>query len=428
MADPIPASRRPFAVLLALTSIVGLGTAVFTSPQFRSSVDVIAVDVQVMDREGNPVGPLEAKSFDVSINKQKRKVASAQFIRHAWVESPDAKSPSAISGPLSQRETMPGGGRTFIVAIDNGSFDVGTGREAVKAVQGFLAHLETEDRIGVFVYPTGIWIAPTTERAPVRARLSTIIGERQPLRSYYNLTAAEIVDITAQATNPNSFLNAVRGGNDPATENLDPVRMVQRRECNADPNCLARIYAEGMELAVRLEAQTQASLDGLAALMQRLADIPGRKAVIVVSAGVLVSDRLDGRPDIGTQGKTLGQTAARANATVYTLHIDSTSWTTGKAQSRGAGSSEHGRERAMFGMFLDQFSSAAGGQRIYVPVGGGDFGFDRVLRESSAYYLLGVEPSETDRDGKPRELKVKVKQPGVTVRSRQWVLVPARER
>lgn len=82
----------------------------------------------------------------------------------------------------------------------------------------------------------------------------------------------------------------------------------------------------------------------------------------------------------------------------------------------------------MLATFLDQFSSAAGGNRIYVPVGGGGFALDRVLRESSAYYLLGVEPAEADRDGKARELRVKVDRRGVTVRSRQWVLVPARDR
>ena len=78
--------------------------------------------------------------------------------------------------------------------------------------------------------------------------------------------------------------------------------------------------------------------------------------------------------------------------------------------------------------FLDDFSSAAGGSRLYVGVGGGESAFDRVLREASAHYLLGVEPAEQDRDGKARQLRVKVARRGVTVRNRQWVLVPARDR
>jgi hypothetical protein len=90
------------------------------------------------------------------------------------------------------------------------------------------------------------------------------------------------------------------------------------------------------------------------------------------------------------------------------------------------GSPEMGRERAMFGNWLDQFSADAGGKRLYVPTGGGAFAFDLVLRESSAHYLLGVEPDKADRDGLPHKLRVKVAQRGLVVRSRQWVVIPVR--
>jgi VWFA-related protein len=413
-------------LLVALAFLAG-GATVLLGQTFRSSVDVIAVDVQVIDNDSYPIGPLDAKAFEVSINKQRRKVISAQFIRHSADEAA-MPAPAGVTAIMPDAgPTFPGGGRTFIVAVDNGSFDVGTANEAMESVSKFVARLESRDRIGLYVYPNNIWMEPTTERAPIRVRLAAILGDRQPLRSQYNLTASEIVDITAQANNPNSFLGAIRGANNPALDSLDPVRLVQRRECNNDPNCLSRIYSEGMDLAVRLEDQTQASLNGLRSLLHRLTDLPGRKAVIIVSAGVLVSDRVDGRPQIGDQAMALGQSAARVNATVYTVQVDSLR-RSGTADRRGPGSSEHGRERAMLGTFLDQFSSAAGGKSLYVPVGGGDLALDRVLRESSGYYLLGVQPEEVDRDGKPRELKVKVNRRGATVRSRQWVLVPARER
>jgi VWFA-related protein len=417
---------RGWPLLLAI-ALVGGGTAALRGQTFRSSVDVIAVDVQVIDHDSYPIGPLDAKAFEVSINKQRRKVITAQFIRHSFNEATMPASSGIAALNQDAGETFPGGGRTFIIAVDNGSFDIGTANEAMEAMSQFVARLEPRDRIGLYVYPNDLWMAPTTERAAIRIQLAKIVGDRQALRSSYNLTASEIVDISAQSNNPNSFRAAVRGGNDPALEELDPVRLVQRRECQNDANCLARIYAEGIDLVGRLEDQTQGSLDGLRALMLRLTTIAGRKAVIVVSAGVLVSDRVDGRPQIGDQAVGLGQTAARANATVYTLHVDSIR-RPGGADRRGPGASEHGRERAMYATFLDQFASAAGGKRLYVPVGGGELALDRVLRESSGYYLLGVQPEEADRDGKPRELKVKVNRRGATVRSRQWVLVPARER
>ena len=51
--------------------------------------------------------------------------------------------------------------------------------------------------------------------------------------------------------------------------------------------------------------------------------------------------------------------------------------------------------------------------------------FGRILRESSAYYLLGVAPAAEDRDGKLHVLRVTVKKRGVTVRTRTHVVILA---
>ncbi len=84
----------------------------------------------------------------------------------------------------------------------------------------------------------------------------------------------------------------------------------------------------------------------------------------------------------------------------------------------------HERESVMMGRFLDQFADTSGGTMMRVMVGSGEAALDQVLRETSAYYLLGVSPAETDRDGRTHRLKVKVDQRDATVRSRTWVLVP----
>jgi hypothetical protein len=61
---------------------------------------------------------------------------------------------------------------------------------------------------------------------------------------------------------------------------------------------------------------------------------------------------------------------------------------------------------------------------IPVTFGDGSQAFDRILSETSAYYLLGVEPDAQDRDGRTRELNVKVRGRRVNVRGRSWVVVP----
>jgi len=405
---------------LLAAALAALCVAVTSARQtvFRSVVDVIAVDVQVVDGDGNPIGRIGPDAFQVSINGQRRKVVSAQFI-----------SPGPATNDPAEPRPPEGRGRTFILAIDSGSFEVGAERGPIEGAQGFVQRLDANDRIGLFVYPTGTQIAPTTQRAPITISLGRVTGQKDPLRTHYNLRPWEIVDITAQMSNPNSFLTAARIAQNPATAEggtameLDPVLKIQVRECPEDPDCPSKIYAEGIQLATQLERQVETSLGGLEALLRALEKIPGRKAVVLVSAGLLVSDRSAGRPDVGDIARVMGQTAARANATVYTVHIDTTAGV-GPASQKAPGSSELARDRALYGNWLSDFSQSAGGRLIYVPVGTADFAFERILRETSAYYLLGVEPAAADRDGKPRKLDVKVKRRGLSVRSRQWVVVP----
>jgi VWFA-related protein len=383
---------------------------------FRSTVDVIAVDVQVVDGQGNPIGRIGPEAFQVSINGQRRKVVSAQFV--GQLPTIDDSDPAPPEGR----------GRTFVLAIDAGSFEVGAERAPIEGAQNFVQHLDPSDRVGLFVYPAGTQIAPSTQRTPISITLGRVTGQKEPLRTHYNLRPWEIVDITAQMSNPNSFLTAARNAQNPTADGgtaveLDPVLKIQSRECPEDPDCPGKIYAEGIQLATQLERQVQTSLGGLEALLRALEKIPGRKAVVLVSAGLLVSDRSAGRPDVGDVARVMGQTAARANASVYTVHIDTTQGV-GPASQKAPGSSELARDRALFGNWLSDFSQSAGGKLIYVPVGTANFAFDRILRETSAYYLLGVEPAPTDRDGRPRKLEVKVKRRGVSIRSRQWVVIP----
>jgi VWFA-related protein len=415
--------------LMSLVSLWCLSTqsASTQQPTFRSAVDLIAVDVQVVNRDGAPVDRLGPQAFEVSIKGQRRRVISAEFVRHAI---PAGRGPVTIpTSAMSTGGAEPVEGRTIVLAFDTGSFAVGAERPPVEAMLQFLAKVNAADRIGLWTFPRGTWIPPTTERAPLRVALSLVVGGKQPLWSTFHLRPAEIVDITAESTNPHSFLTLARG--QAPTDFIlasDPVLRVQRRECPADVDCPIRIYQEGMGLAAQIEHEVQESLSGIELLLRRLAAIPGRKSVVLVSAGLMVSDRLEGRPDVGKMAETIGQMAARANTTVYTIHFDQVSLSgTGVGAQRGYGTTMNiGRDRALFGTFLDQFSDGAGGKRLYVPTGQGDFAFDQVLRESSGYYLLGVEPDEVDRDGQPRRLEVKVSGRGLTLRSRQWVVVPAK--
>ena len=50
--------------------------------------------------------------------------------------------------------------------------------------------------------------------------------------------------------------------------------------------------------------------------------------------------------------------------------------------------------------------------------------FERIVRENSAYYLLGYYPTNDRRDGKLRKLRVRVKRLGLTVHARKGYVAP----
>jgi hypothetical protein len=207
----------------------------------------------------------------------------------------------------------------------------------------------------------------------------------------------------------------------------ETVQEVQLRECARDPRCPPQIRSEAVSLANFYEAQVTYSLNGLSQLVYSIGSYPGRKTVVLLSAGMATTDRPGGRPDISGLAKIVGEAAAAANTTLYTLHLDRTYMNTFSAEASRIDRLEITREQAVISRWLDEFSGASGGALMRVLVGDGEQAFDRLLRETSAYYLLAVEPAEADRDGKPRELRVRVNGRGMTVRSRTLVVIPKRE-
>ena len=73
---------------------------------------------------------------------------------------------------------------------------------------------------------------------------------------------------------------------------------------------------------------------------------------------------------------------------------------------------------------LEALAGAAGGALFRIEAGTPEHAFDRVMRETAAYYLLGLEVADADRDGRPHYINVKVRERGATVRNRPLVVVP----
>jgi hypothetical protein len=180
--------------------------------------------------------------------------------------------------------------------------------------------------------------------------------------------------------------------------------------------------------AAWMEQEAKRSLRVLHTLVEQLARVGGQKFLVFVSAGMPVTDRTGGRPDIGDLPVQIGQAAARANVTVYSLFVDPSFWEGMSAERRRAPSLAvpRSRQSSVLARGLEQFTGAAGGAVFHDLVGSGELGFERLLRETAMTYLIAVEPDARDRDGKPHRLRVTVHHDGATVRARQFVVMPNR--
>lgn len=389
---------------------------------FRGSVDLVAVDVEVIDRDGRPVAGLGPDKFEVTINGRKRRVVSADLVSAGSASSPLPARPGVAAAPTAApAETaappVAKPGRVVILSVDCLSFGVGAVRGVIVAARTFIERLPPEDLVGLFAYPLGPKVDPTMDRAAVIRALDTIAGQRDGIEGEFHLRPADIVDLSAWADNLPGYgedLALKACGEDVTSEEVQ--------------NCRNRLRTTVKSLEISYEGQGNASLAMLRTLLHSLAAVPGRKTMVLISAGTVASDIPGGRPDLSDTGAQVGKAAAEANVAIYTLFVDQGWLDQFSAETRRPtiGGLSVARESAVLGRWLEIFSGTAGGSMMRVAAGNGEAAFDRMLREMSAYYLLGVAPEEADRDGRAHALKVKVSQRDVTVRGRAWVVLPKR--
>jgi len=390
-------------------------------PAFKSGVDVVAVDVNVVDRNGQPVAGLAAEQFELTVDGKPRRVASVTFLDYASgaeAAQPLAAQPLRIDRSFSSNEVEEADtaapGRVLLLAVDQLSFAPGSGRAAIESARKFLDRLQSSDRVGLVAYPSpGPTVTPTTDHATVREALGRVQGMAdtlQSLRPYLTISEAMAIDRND---------NAVR-------------QQVIERECSSEKGasetgmysgleaCIRRIDTTAPQMVSQLEIQARRSVNGLQSAVDAIGGIRGPKTLVVVSAGLVPwgSPHLDVRAEI----EAVADTAALANTRVYVLHV-STRMLEAYSAERMMSPQTASQDEAALASGLQMLAGMSAGT-LFTVTAGADFAFDRVAKETSAAYVLGFEPEPADRDGKSHRIQVRVRVPDTTVRSRASFIVP----
>ena len=391
---------RAAVLALALLSLTTVAARTAQEPQaaqptFRSTVDLVPVDVNVIDKDGRPVSDLAAGDFTLSVDGKPRRIASAQFIsvtRSLETPPPQPREYDSNSGAA--------GGRLVMLVIDSGNIAAGRGRPAIEAAKRFVGSLNPADRVALVTIPgAGPQIDFTSNRAIVQTLLDKVVGQAtEPIGP----RKVGIYEALAFERNDQSTIDTV----------VD-------RECSAYPtvsireSCQQQLAGEAEQLLSFSRERTRNSLIALRYLFERVSSSETPKTIVFLSEGLLLNRD---NADIAW----VGPRAASAHIILYVLQLDSPEMEAGQRTT----SPSRSEDREVLRQGLDQLAGMARGD-VFRIVANADFAFQRLALELSGYYLLSFEPQPGDRDGKPHKIRIDVRRKDLMLRSRREFSVGA---
>jgi VWFA-related protein len=377
-------------------------------PVIRRGINYVSVDVIVTDSKGNPVLDLKPEDFEVTEEGKPQKVESFQVVKVGQEQGNQLPSPIRTQADM-EREAERADVRIFAFLLDDYHVRRGSSLGVRDPLSRFVnQQVAPTDLVGI-MYP----LTPVTDFQLSR--------NREALMGAFKNFIGRKFEYTPQ----NSF---------------------EERYANYPAETVERI-------------RNQVTLSALRALVTHLGGLrEGRKAVILVSEGfsntlpAQLADPVASMPGYGNpyRGRpsatddTAGQTsreffaqtdlmtelrdvyaaANRANTAIYTL------------DPRGLAPFEFDINEGV-GTNADRIAAQTTRDTLYTLAGETDgraivnrndldAGLRQIVRDSSAYYLLGYNSTQSPTDGKFHEIKVRVKRPGVQVRARKgyWAYSP----
>jgi VWFA-related protein len=393
--------RIPFVVAL----LAALSQAAAQPPQspqppvtFKVEVNYVEIDASVTDAQGNFVRELTRDDFQI-VEDGKPQTLTVFSMVDIPVTRPDPPlfSKTAIPPDVVSNRT-PFEGRVFVIVLDdlNTRF-TRTARTRAAARQFVERYIAANDIVAV-VNTSGYGKAMqdfTSNRALALKAIDAAMGNKADsatsaaLQDYYNTAGAPGVTSTLNS----SYNDLQRYTN--ARNSLDTLRGV------AD-------YMTGMR--------------------------GRRKAVVFFSEGInydlanVIANRY--ASDVQRELQAVIASATRANVSMYT--VDPRGVTSGMEDSIEIGSFPTDNS-ILPTRLMDEMRNEHDSLRTIAEDTGGfavlnqnDFrnAFSRILEDNSSYYVLGYYPTNEKRDGRFRNVQVRVLKPGLKVRARRGYVAP----
>lgn len=398
---------RPVGSLVVASLVLGAACGVSllaappqARPLFKAGVDLVTVNVVVRDRDGNPIRGLTRDDFVVEedgkpqrtttfdVEELETRAAGAPVPEIPTVLGSVGKAPApstaaSVPAPLVDMH----GRRLVVLFFDLTSMQPDESRRAFDSARDYVRHrLTPSDAVAIVTLSASLQVPQdfTSDPGALTAAIDRLSG------------------------------NQGEGFADGATPDT------------TDTTADTGFSPDDTEFNV---FNTDRRLEALKSLATAMAGIEQKKSIVYFSSG-MTQTGLDNRVAI----RRVVDGAVRANVSIYAADMRglqampaggdaSQASTRGQAAFSGTSTSSRFDQVAASQDALSSLAEDTGGRAFFDQ---NDFTrvFDRVLADTSSYYLLGFSSTNPARDGKFRRIRVCVKRPGVKLDYRAGYYAP----
>ncbi len=370
---------------------------------FRVDVSYVEVDASVVDSKGHFVRDLTQQDFEILEDGRRQTLAFCSLI-DIPIDRAAAAGPARTVEPDVATNTHAFDGRVYVLVLDDLHTVPQRSQLVRRAARRFIAEHFGSNDLGAVVHVSGRADASQNFTANPRLLLAAI--DQFVGRKPRSATLERLDDFFSLQRPPEEEANRVRID--------DPLEM--------ERSDLARVM-----------------LETLGRLGDWMAGVRGRrKALVLFSEGIDYNIQEQSDSHVASLVPSLTRdaiaSATRSNMGIYAVDPrGATALGDDVVEIGELPSPEYYKLELGVTGLQGEVRRSQDSLRVLAEETGGfaaidknDFRdvFDRVVRDSSTYYVLGYHPTNDRRDGRFRKIEVRVRRPDVQVRSRKGYVAP----
>jgi VWFA-related protein len=380
-------------------------------PVFRTGINFVRVDAIVTDKQGNPVSDLKQTDFEVLEDNKPQTVETFRLVKI------DAIAPAYTQRSIRSREdeetaAADENARIFVFFLDDYHVRLGTSMSVRRPLVEFISNqLSPNDLIAVMYPLTPIdAVVLTRNHQGVINTIEKFAGRKFDYEPKNDIEAAYVYKYPTEVVNiirRQVSMTALRG----ISQKLGSLREGRKSII---------LVSEGY--TALLPPQMRNAIAGMPGAVDNPA---GRNPFAGDNSITEDRAKFSAETDMLSEMQDVFDAANRNNTSIYA--VDPRGLSTGEfdiSENISMTTSQSSLTSSMD--TLRSLASNTDGRAI---VNRNDLaaGMKQIIRDSSAYYLLGYNSTQAPQDGKFHEIKVRVKRSGVQVRARKgyWALKAA---